>query len=414
MKKLLALLLCICMLAALAAPAFAADTRPVGTRVVIPAKIDKLIELSSFRKGSLLQEEDTDYFKTGYKSPLTIVAYYYQPATRSKVISSRALNQGKYVQRTNKYGQPLYTIPVAQRDADGNVIYNEYGVPVTEPLKDNNGDIIYTTQKMNQNWQVDAKDENGNQLYGVVDTDSVTTTGKVTTVQLVKDPANPNYGVLTTDAANSPAFDKTTGSVKTDAAGNPLYTIRDVNGNIVTDAKGNTVYTASQYNVPVKENVVDDQNKAVYQITDAYGNIVVADADGNPQVTSTQENTPVMGFTGKLGGNWYYYVEENYTTGDIVWCRATYNLMGKLIHYMLTYRTENNEEYTIQYSPEDKPQKGWYWAVTPWGEERYAYANSMKTWRDEKTGLLTNSSSLNWDLYPLGGGYFNNPPRSKR
>ena len=227
MKRIAALVVCVGLLAA-----FALSALGEGTRVVVPSKMDKLIDIASFRKGSLLTESDTDYFKTGISSETTVIAYYHQPATQEKIRSTAALGLGKQ---------------------------------------------------------------------------------------------------------------------KTDARGNKLF---DENGK------------------------------------------------------------PIM--TGLLGGNWYYYVEENYPVGDIEWCRAVYNLQGKLVHYMLAYREGETETYTIQYSPEDKVQKGWYWAITEWGEERYAYANSMKTWRDEKTGLLTNSNTLDWGLYPLGGGHFDNPPRSKK
>lgn len=411
MKRWMALL-CACVLLVLTATAALAEEEAVredDTYVVIPNKLDKLIELSSFRRGALLQEADTDYFKTGITSPVTVVAYYHQPATKGKVTSTRLKHLGKYVQRTNKEGKPLYTVIVPIRDADGNIQTDENG----ETMWKN----ILTTEQNNKPLTEGVTDANGNQLYGVLDTSVTTHDSKGNTVAglaLVKDPAT-NQNVVTTDAVNMPAMTSGFGGkVTTDEQGRTLYTIRDLNGETVTDKNGDAVLTASQNNIPVMMNQTDENGNVLYQITSATGGIVVADSAGTKETTTYATNAPAMKYTGKLGGNWYYYVEESYPTGNIALCRATYNLMNKLVSYIIIYRISTTEEYTIQYSPEDKPQKGWYWCITDQGEERIAYANSMKTWRDEKTGLLTNSSSLQWDLHPLGGGFFDNPPRKKR
>ena len=100
---------------------------------------------------------------------------------------------------------------------------------------------------------------------------------------------------------------------------------------------------------------------------------------------------------------------EEYAEGDIAKAEAVYNVNGELVRYFITYRTGEDETYRIKYTPDNKPAYGWYTGVDFDGNKITATANSLKTWRDDKTGKLTNQVELDWGLTALKD--WTNPPR---
>ena len=110
------------------------------------------------------------------------------------------------------------------------------------------------------------------------------------------------------------------------------------------------------------------------------------------------------------GTQWYVAaVTEEYAEGDIAKAEAVYNVNGKLVRYFITYRTAEDETYKIKYTTDNKPANGWYTGVDFDGNKITATANSLKTWRDDKTGKLTNQVELDWGLTALKD--WTNPPR---
>jgi len=110
------------------------------------------------------------------------------------------------------------------------------------------------------------------------------------------------------------------------------------------------------------------------------------------------------------GTKWYVAaVTEEYAEGDIAKAEAVYNVNGQLVRYFLTYRTAEDETYKIKYTTDNKPANGWYTGVDFDGNKITATANSLKTWRDDKTGKLTNQVELDWGLTALKD--WTNPPR---
>ena len=100
---------------------------------------------------------------------------------------------------------------------------------------------------------------------------------------------------------------------------------------------------------------------------------------------------------------------EEYAEGDIASAEAVYNVNGQLVRYFITYRTGEDETYRIRYTTDNKPANGWYTGVDFDGNKITATANSLKTWRDDKTGKLTNQVELDWGLTALKD--WTNPPR---
>ena len=110
------------------------------------------------------------------------------------------------------------------------------------------------------------------------------------------------------------------------------------------------------------------------------------------------------------GTKWYVSsVVEDYAEGDIAEAVAYYNVNGALTGYDITYRTAEDETYTIAYDPSNKPIAGSYEGKDFDGNDITATANSLKTWRDDKTGKLTNQVELDWGLTALKD--WTNPPR---
>jgi len=201
------------------------------------------------------------------------------------------------------------------------------------------------------------------------------------------------------------------------------------------DKDGNVIKNASkigwEYMVPFyqfyEQNTGKDSNGAPN-----YAWIVEAGAWTNTYTRAgkvvksvkTEENTDyfktgLAGNKGKVtwesrktdgGTKWYTSsIVEDYAEGDIAEAVAYYNVNGALTGYDITYRTGEDEFYTIAYDPSNKPVAGSYEGKDFDGNDITATANSLKTWRDDKTGKLTNQVELDWGLTALKD--WTNPPR---
>ena len=104
-------------------------------------------------------------------------------------------------------------------------------------------------------------------------------------------------------------------------------------------------------------------------------------------------------------------VREEYPTGDIADCTAQYLQDGRLIRYWLTYRTGQDETYTIKYAADNSELYGTYKGIDKDGYEIEAYTASKTQWADTETGKLTTSAGFNWYMRKFNDKLFRKPPR---
>lgn len=97
---------------------------------------------------------------------------------------------------------------------------------------------------------------------------------------------------------------------------------------------------------------------------------------------------------------WYIsYAEVSYPEGELASIGVSYHTNGSVDHYYVTYRFEDNQYYEVEFNRHNQRTGGYYWQEDDEGNTiRSAYAISLKKWKDNKTGKLTDSQALNWGL----------------
>ncbi len=162
-------------------------------------------------------------------------------------------------------------------------------------------------------------------------------------------------------------------------------------------------------------------NKA-YEVTKGGYTILYNRKGSVASVNRTEENTDYFK-TGVLGAegtvtwlpapNGYRIsaVHEEYPEGDIAECTAQYLQDGRLIRYWLTYRTGQDETYTIKYDADNNQLYGTYKGIDKDGYEIEAYTASKTQWADTETGKLTTSAGYNWYMRKFTDRLFRKPPR---